>query len=59
MGKEAKKCKTEFILPVRLDETEIAEIRKDVAYLDFREEGIDGIVDCLLNRLSKPLDQRT
>lgn len=57
MEEEAKKRKTEFILPVKLDDTKMWGIHEDVAYLDYRKEGIDGIVNCLLEKLSKPLDQ--
>jgi len=58
MREEAKKRKTEFILPVRIDDTEIEGIKPDVAYLDFQKEKIDGIVNCLIEKLSKPLDQK-
>lgn len=50
---EAKKRKTEFILPVRLDDTKIVGIRDEVKYLDYRKEGIDGIVDCLWKKIKK------
>ncbi|KYK34079.1 MAG: hypothetical protein AYK18_14610 [Theionarchaea archaeon DG-70] len=54
MREEAEKRKTEFILPVRLDDTKIEGIKDDIAYLDYQKEGIDGVVDCLLEKLSKP-----
>lgn len=50
---EAKKRKTEFILPISLDDTKIFGIHEDVGYLDLKTEGIDGIVDALLEKLSK------
>lgn len=52
MRDEAKKRKREFILPVKLDDTKILGIHEDVGYLDYREEGIDGVIDCLLEKLS-------
>ncbi len=51
--KEAQSRKEEFILPVKLDTTKIVGIHEDVAYLDYNMEGIDGIVDATLNKLSK------
>ncbi len=50
---EAKKRKTEFILPIRLDNTKILGIHEDVGYLDLATEGIDGVVDAVLEKLSK------
>jgi len=50
---EAKKRKTEFILPIRLDDTKILGIHEDVGYLDLETEGIKGIVDALLEKLPK------
>lgn len=52
MRAEAKKRQDEFILPVKLDDTKILGIHRDIGYLDYKEEGIDGIVDCLLGKLS-------
>jgi len=52
MRREAKKRQNEFILPVRLDDTKMLGIHEDVGYLDYREEGIEGIVECLLEKLS-------
>ena len=57
MREEAEKRKTEFILPVKLDNTKMKGIKDDVAYLDYQEEGIEGIVGCLLEKLPKALDQ--
>lgn len=51
--REAKERKSEFILPVKLDNTKISGIHEDVMYLDFNREGIDGIVKCFLDKLSR------
>lgn len=56
MRQEAKKRRTEFILPVKLDNTKILGIHEDIAYLDYQREGIDSIVNCLIEKLSKHLD---
>jgi hypothetical protein len=50
---EAKKRKTEFILPVRLDGAKILGIHEDVGYLDLETEGIKGIVDAVIEKLPK------
>ncbi len=52
MRKEAKKRKNEFILPIKLDNTKMPGIHENIGYLDYRKVGIDGIVDCLLGKLS-------
>jgi hypothetical protein len=52
MRKEAKSRQTEFILPVKIDNTKILGIHEDIGYLDYKKEGIDGIVDCLVKKLS-------
>ena len=41
----------EYILPIKLDDTEITSIRNTIGYLDFREHGIDGIVTKILEKL--------
>src|SRR5439155_12569226 len=48
---EARRRSREFILPVRLDDTAIVGLRSDVAYLDLRREGVDGIVSMILKKL--------
>lgn len=48
---EARRRKHEFILPVRLDDTVLVGLRSDVAYLDFRREGVDGVVSTVLKKL--------
>jgi hypothetical protein len=56
---EAERRKTEFILPIRLDDTKVFGIREGTAYLDYRKEGIDGIIDCCLDKLSNfPVDYK-
>jgi len=55
MRDEAKRRKNEFILPIKLDDTKMIGISESIAYLDYRKEGIDGIVDCLLKKLSQEL----
>jgi hypothetical protein len=52
MRKEAERRKTEFILPIRLDDTKMEGIKEDIAYLDYQVEGIDSIVECLLEKTS-------
>jgi len=49
---EAKRRKTEFILPIKLDDTKMLGIHEDVGYLDYRKEGIKGIVNAILEKLS-------
>jgi len=53
MREEAKKRQDEFILPIKLDNTQIEGIKEDIAYLDYQEEGIEGIVDCLIKKIDK------
>ncbi len=48
---EARRRSREFILPIRLDDTAIVGLRSDVAYLDLRREGVDGIVSTILTKL--------
>lgn len=48
---EAIKRKTEFILPVKLDDTKILGIHEDVGYLDIETEGIESIVDAVCEKL--------
>jgi hypothetical protein len=49
---EARRRSREFILPVRLDDTAIMGLRSDVAHLDLRREGVDGIVSMILKKLA-------
>lgn len=48
---EAKVRGTEFILPVRLDNTPLFGLPDDMAYLDFNTEGIEGIVSAVIAKL--------
>lgn len=41
----------EYILPIRLDDTEIPGIHSTVGYLDFRDMGVDGITKATLQKL--------
>lgn len=48
---EAKNRKSEFILPVRIDDTHILGLPSDVAYLDFNKVGVNGVVENILIKL--------
>ncbi|MHA2474771.1 MAG: TIR domain-containing protein [Promethearchaeota archaeon] len=50
---EAKARKSEFILPIRLDNTKIFGLQDDIAYIDYSKEGIDGIVEIFVSKLSE------
>jgi len=51
---EEKKRKREFILPVRLDKKTLLQgLPTDKGYLDFNEDGIDGIAECLVQKIKK------
>jgi len=50
---EESKRKREFILPVRLDKTQMVGLPPDKAYLDFGDYGIAGIADCLVEKVRK------
>lgn len=41
----------EFILPIKLDNTTLFGLPEDMAYLDFKTEGIEGIVTAVVNKL--------
>ena len=43
----------EYILPVRLDDTEVPGIHSTVGYLNFRGIGIEGIINATLQKLGK------
>lgn len=49
---ESKNRKTEFILPVHIDNTQLEGLPHDMAYLDYNIEGIDGIVENILLKLN-------
>jgi len=48
---EAKIRDAEFILPVRLDNTPLFGLPEDMAYLDLEAEGVDGIVNAVIDKL--------
>jgi len=50
---EENKRKKEFILPVMLDRTRYVGLPSDKAYLDFEEYGVNGIADCIVEKLKK------
>ena len=43
----------EYILPVRLDNTEIPGIQPTIGYIDYKKSGHSGLVSATLNKLSK------
>jgi hypothetical protein len=43
----------EYILPVRFDDTDIPGIPSTIVYLDFRNEGADGICKAFLHKISR------
>ena len=50
---EAKSRKSEFILPVRLDETKVFGLSDTIGHIPFEKEGISGTVDILIKKLSE------
>jgi len=48
----AKTKKTEFILPVRLDNALFVGLPSNIAYLDFTIEGIEGIVNAVVSKIN-------
>jgi hypothetical protein len=55
---EEKKRKEEFILPVRLDSTKMPGLPSDKAYLDFKKEGLEGVVDCLVQKVKTAASEK-
>ena len=49
--KEAKTRKSEFILPIRIDDTNIVGLHNDVAYLDLNRENVKSIVETISEKL--------
>src|SRR5690554_401910 len=47
----------EYILPIRLDDTTVPGIHSTTGYLDFRQIGIDGIINAVLQKLGKEIVQ--
>lgn len=56
---EESKRKNEFILPVRFDETKLPGLHSDKAYLDLNKEGLDGIADCLVEKVKAGTSQKS
>ena len=54
---EAKIRSSEFILPVKLDDTPILGIHDDIGYVDYRENGLKGTVNLLIEKLKLNLDK--
>lgn len=48
---EGSKRKREFILPVKLDETKLVGLHRHISYLDFKKEGLDGIANCIVEKV--------
>src|SRR3990172_3483877 len=48
---EARRRTREFILPVRLDDTPLVGLRSDVAYVDLRKVGVEGVVERVVSKL--------
>ena len=55
----AFKENTEYILPVRLDDTEIPGVLSTVGYLDLREMEIEEVYQALVEKLSETTSRRT
>jgi len=49
---EARQRKSEYILPVRLDDTKIVGLKYEIKYIDLCKEGIDGLVDLIIKKLT-------
>jgi len=55
---EESRRKSEFILPVRLDDTKIPGLPSDKVYLDFTKDGLNGVADCLFDKVRKATGER-
>jgi hypothetical protein len=49
----------EYILPVRLDDTEIPGLTPTIGYLDFYKIGHEGLVKATLEKLSRYKSKKT
>jgi predicted aspartyl protease len=47
----------DYLLPVRMDDTEIPGIPHSVGFLDYREEGADGVAQAFLRKTKKKIAQ--
>lgn len=54
---EAKRRKKDYILPVRLDDTKIVGLKYEIKYIDLRKEGIDGVVNLIIKKLSLNINE--
>ena len=52
--KEAGRRSTEFILPVRLDDTSVPGLRSSIVYLSLKQFGVKGIVEEIVRKLKLP-----
>ena len=50
---EAKRRKTEYILPIKLDDTKIPSIKRSIGHIDYYKEGIDNIIKILVDKLKQ------
>ena len=48
---QAKLRDSEFILPIKLDDTDILGIHNDVGYIDYRERGLKDTIKILIDKL--------
>ncbi|HUV03161.1 MAG TPA: TIR domain-containing protein [Desulfobacteria bacterium] len=55
---EEKKRKNDFILPVRLDNTKIPGLPSDKAYLDFKKEGLNGVIKSLIQKVKTAASEK-
>jgi hypothetical protein len=53
----AMEQKREYLLPIRLDDTEVPGVLPTVGYLDLRQESAETIVQCVLAKLGRPSRQ--
>lgn len=56
---EGRKREREFILPLKLDETKLVGLHRDISYLDFKKEGLDGIANCLVEKVESMKSKKT
>ena len=57
--KEDSKRKREFILPIKLDETKLVGLHSHISYLDFKNEGLNGIANCLVEKVESMKSKKT
>lgn len=54
---EAERRETEFILPVRLDDTKLVGLPYDLGYVDLRQENIEHVADLICAKLDQPVSE--